>query len=110
MKYYTSTISTDLAKKLKEKGMRIITVIRENYLEGGYYPPEIITPVYAEVFDWLIEKGIYISVSHLGILRGKQPYYEAYMNWNNTANEKTYTKKTWYSAANAAIEKALTLI
>lgn len=110
MRYYTSTIPVALAKKLKEKGMRIITVVRENYLEGGYYPPEIVTPAYAEIFDWLMEKGINISVSYLGILREKQPYYEAYINWNNTANEKTFTKCTWHEAAIAAIEKALTLI
>lgn len=92
--YYTSTISPTLAERLKEKGMPIET-------EGD----NIWCPPYAEVFDWLMERDIIVTIRAVYYrnreLRGWQPHYN---HWG--------LKKcpTWHEAANAAIEKALTLI
>lgn len=66
MKHHTESISPDLAKKLKEKGMPItysnhphqIAPNVRGIVMGNF--KEIDCPSYAEVFDWLMEKGVFI--------------------------------------------------
>lgn len=102
MKYYTETIPDSLAEKLKEKGMpmgyRLLTTTEYERKEV-----ELICPIYAECLDWLLKNRL--SVNILGynnewqgaIRRSSGCFYASIEN-------------TWHEAANAAIEKALTLI
>lgn len=100
MKYYTETISVTLAEKLKEKGMPIET-------EGT----NIWCPPYAEIFDWLMEKGYLIVVLRS---EGRWCYWVGlttdYDTYDDTYEIEGEDFGTWHKAANAAIEKALTLI
>lgn len=92
MRYYTATIPPTLAEKLKEKGCEHPYAIPEQW-EYGF------------VFDWLMEKGIMITIRAVyflnGELSGWQPHYN---HWGLKKCD------SWHEAANAAIEKALTLI
>lgn len=118
MKYYTETISADLARKLKEKGMPI--EMQPLYAQEAPNARGIVKagvglwcPSYAEVFDWLIERGLtceitrYIDFGHEEVcpewdwsIEKVGPLTDAPGGYANT----------WHEAANAAIEKALTLI
>ena len=122
MTYYTKTIPTALAEKLKGKGMPITMsnhlhqvapdvrgLVKANF-------KEIDCPTYAEVLDWLMEKGINIRIEsdwefdnrdELDIVTslatdffvekvGKSPIF--------------VNVKGWHEAADAAIEIALRLI
>ena len=91
MKYYTNVVPTSLYSKLLEKGM----------------PVNLVT--YAEVFDWLIAKGVSINIypdlySYDGndmwryTCYGKRNYVAANANgWIKTAND----------AINATIEQLI---
>ena len=104
MKYYIETIPASLAEKLKGKGMPII-FSRQTLSEDNKFPYEYI-PTYAEVFDWLMERDMFVIIepSHL-----KSSWYHA-----TISRRKLFMacceESTWHEAANAAIEKALTLI
>lgn len=121
MKYYCETISADLAKKLKEKGMPMnlwegvgkymeqleSTVEMRDGFYLGIFKNTILyqLPTYAEVFDWLMSnRRITIVV--------EPSFYEPYLSkiYNKDGFVKGFDGKTWYEAANAVIEKALTLI
>ena len=94
MKHYCDYIPLSLAEKLKEKGMPI-------YLENdGYWGKTIKSPTYAEVFDWLMEKGISMDLSTRAF----------FIVWDKDGNPSVIKGKTWHEAAEKAIEKALTLI
>lgn len=99
--YYTATIPPTLAEKLKEKGCEHPYAIPEQW-EYGF------------VFDWLMEKGLFVVV---------EPYwdfanetitkdFEASVIKQGTIHTPTpiVEGNSWHEAANAAIEKALTLI
>ena len=127
MNYYTSTIPSPLAEKLKEKGMpiifdvwteedginRMVDIFHGIYKERKHHP----LPSYAEVFDWLMsEKGVYISG-----FRWFDTWRWAYTTeWRfrieledisqEEVNGYIVNGNTWHEAAEAAIEKALTLI
>lgn len=58
--YYTSQIPLPLAEKLKEKGMPDIEIVW-NPIRGKHY----CFKTYAEVFDWLMEKGIIMEQTRL---------------------------------------------
>lgn len=95
MKHYTDTIPVALAKKLKDAGLSIET-------EGN----NIWCPSYAEAFDWLMSDNRQITVVI------EPSFYEPYLGkvYNKDGFVKGFDGKTWHEAANAAIEKALTLI
>lgn len=118
MKYYCETIPVTLAEKLKEKGMPI--EMQPLYAQEAPNARGIVKagvglwcPSYAEVFDWLMsERNLAVIIYRMtqnfriairsacsGILRADV--------WGVAANGKD---ADWHEAANAAIEKALTLI
>lgn len=107
MKYFTETISADLAEKLKEKGMPYIEIDCETYDSGTEYQRDErwCNNTYAEVFDWLMEREIYITIElsqiiadlHIASIHKKCRYDSA-------------EQGTWHEAATKAIEKALELI
>lgn len=99
MKYYTDTISIDLAKKLKEKGAPEVEWVYYNY--GGIK----MTPNYAEVFDWLMsEKRQYVWIEpHFRVSDERFSF-----RINSSSDERIFD--TWYEAATKAIERALELI
>lgn len=105
MKYYTETIPTTLAEKLKEKGMPME--------EGGKSMIDWKVPTYAEVFDWLMaEKNLTVILYRMTqnfriALRKTDDGALLISMWDGEYNDKN---ADWHEAANAAIEKALTLI
>lgn len=114
MKYYTETIPTTLAEKLKEKGMPMMPCL--NITQTGSFSNDggihfYYLPTFAECFDWLIERGIYTIVHIDKLLLSDGTFKNIYYPFT----DKTFStikdrKDTWHEAANAAIEKALTLI
>ncbi len=99
MNYYTETIPPTLAEKLKEKGMPI-SKQHLRFAKPG--ESRLIRPTYAEVFDWLILRGINTLVR-----QGKTDFIVAVYS---ATKDNYFRKDTWHEAANAAIEKALELI
>lgn len=111
MKHYTDIIPLPLAEKLKEKGMPI--EMRPLYAPEAPNARGIVKagvglrcPSYAEVFDWLMSDNRQI------IIVIEPSFYEPYLGkvYNKDGFEKGFDGNTWHEAANAAIEKALTLI
>ena len=105
MKYYNSQIPLALAEKLKEKGMPM----QDAYTPILYDKPEsvmsgYIIPSYSEVFDWLIEKGMHITIDP--VFGDSSTRYSWVINYDATIS----VYSTWHEAAEKAIEKALTLI
>ena len=104
MNYYTSTIPLPLAEKLKEKGMPV-EIVCDNTVEHSFPPEYHCETIFAEVFDWLTTRGIYISICHRETSVG--------IEWYPMVNGKcprVIDGKEWQHSAEAAIEKALTLI
>lgn len=114
MNYYTSTISVPLAEKLKEKGMPYIEIDCETYDSGTEYQRDEVwcNNTYAEVFDWLMSEKSHMII----VLRGenKWVWWIGLTTDNDTCNDTVEIEgepyDTWHEAAEAAIEKALTLI
>ena len=117
MKYYTETIPSDIAEILKDKGMPIGTKEAPFFNEC----PEIATyhtldaPSYVEVFDWLMtEKNIEISFTHCNYPKDSNKTWMNYFQFHAYRNDIgiIYSEcgYTWYEAANATLEKVLTLI
>lgn len=138
MKYYTETIPVTLAEKLKEKGMPMrgwqgwatpyISVMERspyNWLddEMGILEPQMVErrysiPTYGTCFDWLMsERDTEISFEHhfqsatiAGTMETSHEYYAAHISRQSGGFICCEFGDTWHEAANAAIEKALTLI
>lgn len=109
MKTYTKTIPATLAEKLKEKGMPItyskhlhqIAPDVRGIVVGNF--EEIDCPNYAEVFDWLMEKGQCINITPDGLrfnfaerwrytCYGKRNYVSAFASdWCHTADNAIRT-------------------
>lgn len=127
MKHYTSLIPHDLAEKLKAAGMpmifdvwtvedginRMVDIFHGIYKEKKHHP----LPSYAEVFDWLMEKGYdveaYLSMTKTSKDGSIQRLYAWIVNTPTSVNEATSRDMeydTWHEAANKAIEKAIELI
>lgn len=107
MKHYTDIIPLDLAEKLKEKGMPYIEIDCETYDSGTEYQRDEVwcNNTYAEVFDWLLEKGVVITIRADYYLNGEiAGWIPHYNHWGMKRCN------AWHGAAEAAIEKALTLI
>lgn len=60
------------------------------------------TPTYAEVFDWLTEKGVYVGITRSFAQWGWLLFVE------HAIAQQHFP--TWYDAANAAIDSALKLL
>lgn len=104
MKYYTDIVPLDIAEKLKEKGMHQLTDAR---MEGWLNSGDNIT--YGEVFDWLMEKSVLITPDITDKDDGTLGYVaEVILIRKSSSFLGVYS--TWHGAAEAAIEKALTLI
>ena len=98
---YTESIPVELAKKLYKAGMPIETSADDEW----WCPP------FAEVFDWLMEKGYIIMVVptvspedyHIG---------DTIQNWTAYVNGNSVylPYSTWPKAANAAVEQALEIL
>jgi len=121
MRYYTETIPTSLAEKLKEKGMPI--EMQPLYAPEAPNARGIVKagvglwcPPYAEVFDWLMERGIDVEVALSMIIDVKNEGKKRVYFWTvGSLDNINYEygeddNMTWHEAANAAIEKALELI
>ena len=83
MKYYTNVVPTHIYSKLLEKGM-----------------PELLE-TYAEVFDWLITKGINICIypDRYSYERNETWRYVCYGKYNYTPSNS----KEWVDIANDAL-------
>lgn len=117
MKYYTETISVPLAEKLKEKGMPV-EIVCDNTVEHSFPPEYHCETMFCEILDWLMsEKEIEISFVHhfrtvtiAGTMETSHEYYHANISMLNGGLICYEMGNTWHEAAEAAIEKALTLI
>lgn len=110
MKYYTKIIPSALAEELKTLG---IHQLKDNRMEGWLNSGDNIT--YAEVFDWLMEKRIYIDGYPIYHITNKCYTNEWCFNVmsDDIPQEKEGDYESfgkWHEAANAAIEKALELV
>lgn len=105
MKYYCECISVPLAEKLKEKGMPYIDIDCDTYNSGTEYQRDEVwcNNTYAETFDWLMSRDIRI---HLLYVPKSDLQDEV---WRGIVGLDIF-EGTWHKAAEAAIEKALTLI
>ena len=114
MKYYCNTIPATLAEKLKEKGVPIPVEFIPNYLGDpeGEAVSKIVPPSYAFVFDWLMsEKRLDIIIKPYWNTDSWESYVTKFPEIDMPkAGREIYVRSTWHEAANAAIEKALTLI
>lgn len=121
MKHYTETIPLELAKKLKEKGMPI--EMQPLYAPEAPNARGIVKagvglwcPPYAEVFDWLMEKGVFI----FGFRRFDNWRWAYSSEWRfrieledisqESVNGYLVNGYTRHEAATKAIEKALEFI
>lgn len=122
MNCFTATIPLPIAKKLKEKGYWnpgcTISSQYNNacyFKDGRLYEDGAIAdwedihpaPTYAEVFDWLMEKGIQILLFWDN--DGRNIGCDAEVWSSKSGFTELERKVTWHEAANAAIEMALTL-
>lgn len=103
MNYYTSTIPPTLAEKLKEKGCEHPYAIPEQW-EYGF------------VFDWLMKKGWLVGIGREYDFANELVTERFDWGIDKVAPFSSHPDDgcgfcdTWHEAANAAIEKALTLI
>ena len=105
MSNYTDTIPVILAEKLEKKGMPV-DIDGDTFDCGTIYQKDEwwCNTTYAEVFDWLIEKGYYIFIEPNRGESGDKylPFINRYIG--------LVCCDTWQEAAGNAIEKALELI
>ena len=88
---YTALIGKELAEKLRDAGF------------PQQLPCTLTIPDYAHVFDWLIEKGIYLSLTRFQFGMG---YF--FLRYGDNMYSKTMN--TFQEVATAAIEKALEIL
>lgn len=94
MKHFTQFIPLDLAEKLKAAGMPIANVVDSITGEKSC------RYTYAHIFDWLMDRGVDMELSTRAF----------FLVWDKDGGPLAIKGKTWHEAAEAAIEKALTLI
>lgn len=105
MKYYTSSIPSTLADKLKATGMPIEKE-SNNFL----------CPTYAEVFDWLMDKGWLVNIGREYDFANEEVTdkfewaIEKVGYFSNQHGSANGWSGTWHEASNTAIENALELI
>ena len=137
MNYYTSTIQPTLAEKLKEKGMPMtpwtggcqilpyVSVKEESDFarldkELGGTPQMVenryVVPVYSEVLDWLMERGLRIVIEPSWDFANEKitDMWDCDIvkvgAFSSQPKNTISQHDTWHEAAEKAIEKALTLI
>lgn len=129
--YYTSTIPLAIAEKLKEKGMpmNVWKGLRQgisflSVMEDSKYdwldkelenePSKVerryAIPSYAEVFDWFMEKEIYIRIIPFREVKGVWAWSWFINRLTQPSINSDNYWMDWTLAADSAIEKALTLI
>jgi len=113
MKYYTEIVTFELAKKLKEAGYPQDNYTRE-YDESGVLfrlivgRPFFVAPTYADVFDWLIGKGLSVEMAKVKSLYSI--HWVSRIEGIPQRERRRKTKLSFHEAANAAIEKACELL
>lgn len=111
-KNYTKEVSTELAQRLKELGFPAIeTIIPDYFGEVGDHI-KIYPPTYANVFDWLIEKGIYIDIyaCYMYVEFGVEHWVFGGDVASKGTNCSTEEFRTWEEAAVSAIDMALIIL
>ena len=115
MSYYTEIVPFELAKKLKEAGYPQDISDTIGYDEKGrftsFYWQDCAAPRYAEVLDWLIDKGMCVSVYALNV-SGDTMWIGHLMDISDDCKyDGSFGYKNSYDEAIApAIEKALELL
>lgn len=114
-KYYTEIVPFELAKKLKDAGYK--EECSGHYAKDGYlwetHPKQnsndtenfFSAPTYAEVFDWLMGKGLSVKIQ---IAIGNAGWIISAICWGE--NWCDISPATFHEAANAAIEKACEIL
>lgn len=114
MKYYTEIVPFELAKKLKEAGYKEECsghyakdgLLWETHPKQNSNDTEIFfsAPMYCEVFDWLIGKGLSVEMTLFTSFCGADLWRFRPMF------HQSFEEKNFYEAANAAIEKACEIL
>lgn len=108
MNYFTATISVPLAEKLKEKGMPLEYKFAIRCLFMSLDKMKPICPTYGKVFDWLLsDKKLAVCMDINPDKNGD--VWGTYISFDDRYIQ-LQVEPTWHEAAEAAIEKALTLI
>ena len=115
MKYYTEIVPFELAKKLKWAGFPQVLAPHTHFYTklgrlsyfGDYDSPSetsIEAPTYAEVFDWLIEKGLSVELSaHLVVWKSTL--------WSIQPRQELFRGEgSFQEAADTAIETSCALL
>ena len=106
MNYYTQKLPIELAKKLREAGMKM------GLYHDIFADNTGTTTTFAEVLDWLMSEKSYLII----ILRseGRWCYWVGlttdYDSYDDTYEIEGEDFDTWHEAATKAIEKALEII
>lgn len=117
MKHYTEIVPFELAKKIAAAGYKqkdYGSIYTEDGTHIGCAMPSPVrgitynAPTYAEVFDWLLEKGISIEVR-------RYRSFDDTIYWSASAmslqeHYATGLRKGWHTAANRAISEALEIL
>lgn len=95
-RFYTEIIPSAIVVKLKE---------------AGYPQDQLEAPYYADVFDWLMEKEMCVSMFSINT-DNKVTHTSSLMDISNDCKcDMTFGyKDNWYESANVAIEKALEVL
>lgn len=112
-KYYTSIASFEVAMHLKDLGYsktwgyqynssgKLVDPAAPAGLEGICE-----APTYAEVFDWLLDKGLSVEIE-VGYNGWNSQLYKV---CNNLDGNTVLESASWHSAADAAILKAVEIL
>ena len=115
MKHYTEIVPFDLAKKLKESGYPQDLYTTFAYNDKGELiewigKSTLTAPSYADVFDWLIEQGMCISVYAINLSDGIK-WISHLMDIEDNGFDGSFGyKDSFEDAVSPALEKALELI
>lgn len=105
MRHYTEIVPPALTRKLKVAGMPMIKATSGEDKDGKplylYF-----APTYADVFDWFLDKQIYLEMSAPSLVG----YIAVLVDNYNYLNFDSIHGGSWHEAANAAIEKALEIL
>lgn len=109
-KNYTKTVSPELAQRLKDLNFPVLERMIPDHLDVLGGPQfKICEPTYADVFDWLIEKGIYIDVyaCYIYLEFGVEHWVYGGDVASKGTNCSTEEFRSWEEAAVSAIDMAL---
>lgn len=119
-KYYTAIVSEEKAKKLLKSGMPLHKYYVYDSAPAFYIPGpgepgwadgvRYRIPTYAEVFDWLLDRGLCISVYALGSSDGILWTSQLIDVLNDKFEGSFGYRKTFMKAVDAAILKAIEIL